>query len=723
MTAVNESGVLLTENSFSNKVMQTFPIPDNESSRLEAFCKYQILDTEPEVAFDDLTNLAASICHTPIALVSLVDADRQWFKSRVGLDVSETPRNVAFCGHAILNPNILIVPNALKDERFVSNPLVVGEPHIRFYAGVPLLTPEGHALGTICVIDFVPRELGTAQIEALQTLGRQVVAQLELRRNLLESERLIQEARHREAALRESEERFRMIANSAPVLIWIDNLKQQTTFLNQPWIQFLGPQLNHPVEDEWKDFIHADDRGQRFESYTQAFDSRTSYTMEYRLKRCDGVYQWFLETGMPRFLPDGTFDGLTGSCIDITDRKQVEVHLEQTNAEILRATRLKDEFLANMSHELRTPLNAILGMAEALQEDVFGESNAQQIKAIQTIERSGAHLLELINDILDVAKIESGQIELECTPTGVIPLCQSSVAFIKQQALKKRIQIEIQLSPNLPDIVVDERRIRQVLINLLNNAVKFTPEGGRITLAILYPQSSEHPDAVQSQTQLHLRIAVIDTGIGIAPEKIDKLFQPFVQIDSALNRKYQGTGLGLCLVKRIVEMHDGRIGVTSEVGVGSCFTVDLPCIVSPSSSVTFSPQADSSIESSQVGQVESPLILLAEDNEANIMTISSYLNAKGYRLLFAKNGQEAITLAKSKHPDLILMDIQMPDMDGLDAIQNIRCEPNLVDIPIIALTALAMPGDREKCLNAGSNDYLTKPVNLKHLAQRIQQLL
>ena len=414
---------------------------------------------------------------------------------------------------------------------------------------------------------------------------------------------------------------------------------------------------------------------------------------------------------------------------DITDRKHAEEKLQKTNEELIRVTRLKDQFLANMSHELRTPLNAILGMAEGLQEQVFGQlNNERQLKALQTIERSGSHLLELINDILDIAKIESGQMELDITSTAVSPLCRSSLAFIERQALAKRIQIKTEIPPNLPDLKVDVRRIRQVLINLLNNAVKFTPEGGCITLKVAGPQllgtdKTVPGKTVQGSPQTHLTITIIDTGIGIAPEKLDLLFQPFVQIDSALNRKYQGTGLGLALVKRIVELHGGLVAAASEVGVGSCFTIELPCKVAGLSTSRPENHSRLSAEFRPHDPAAPPLILLSEDNEANISTVSNYLSAKGYQILLARNGQEAIALAQSKNPDLILMDIQMPGLDGLEAIQQIRLEPNLVNVPIIALTALAMTRDRESCLAAGANDYLSKPVKMKELVIAIQRLL
>jgi signal transduction histidine kinase/CheY-like chemotaxis protein/CBS domain-containing protein len=396
--------------------------------------------------------------------------------------------------------------------------------------------------------------------------------------------------------------------------------------------------------------------------------------------------------------------------------------LQSINQELARATRLKDEFLANMSHELRTPLNAILGMTEGIQEEVFGIINEKQTKALQIVTSSATHLLSLINDILDVAKIESGQIQLNYDSIPLNHLCSSSLTFIKQQASQKRIQLETEFAPNLPQLVVDELRIRQVLINLLTNAVKFTPEGGKVMLT-----AARLPNTEGSTKQNYIRITIVDNGMGISAENINKLFRPFVQIDSALNRKHSGTGLGLALVKQIVELHGGQVGLTSELGVGSRFTIDLPCESEASLKINRTVQPNNSegdISSTQPDlTAKSPLILLAEDNEANISTFTSYLEAKGYRLLVAQNGQEAIDLAKSTYPDLILMDIQMQGMDGLVATRHIRQELELIGVPIVALTALAMKGDRERCLEAGANDYLSKPVNLKQLATTINYFL
>ncbi|BFM40264.1 GAF domain-containing protein [Synechocystis sp. LKSZ1] len=416
--------------------------------------------------------------------------------------------------------------------------------------------------------------------------------------------------------------------------------------------------------------------------------------------------------------------------------------LAMMNQQLARATRLKDEFLANMSHELRTPLNAILGLTEALLEGVFGPLTDKQCSSLETVERSGNHLLSLINDILDVAKIEAGEVVLNCTSLSVKRLCDDSLVFVKQLAHKKNIQVVRQISDNLPNVWGDERRLRQILINLLNNAVKFTPTGGRITLTVrllvspLLPHNHEAlkgiervslvqpmPNLEQSRPSSFVEISITDTGIGIAPENVHKLFKPFIQIDSALNRQYEGTGLGLALVKQLVELHGGEVKVFSRLDIGSTFTVSLPVIPTDSLTATESIANLESAPAPSLATSSSFLILLAEDNEANAMTVMSYFEAKGYRMRHAPNGEAAIALIQQESPDLVLMDIQMPVMDGLTAIRKIRQELGLTELPIVALTALAMEGDEEKCLKAGANYYFSKPIKLKELTLLIQSLL
>ncbi|GBO55554.1 circadian input kinase A [Pseudanabaena sp. lw0831] len=415
---------------------------------------------------------------------------------------------------------------------------------------------------------------------------------------------------------------------------------------------------------------------------------------------------------------------------EIAERKQAQQQLTETNQQLARATRLKDEFLANMSHELRTPLNAILGLSNALKEQILGSLTESQLNAIGIVESSGEHLLELINDILDLSKISSGIVELKTEPTSVQNLCDSSLVFIKQQAFQKGLEIHSHIPQNINKIDIEERRIKQVLINLLNNAVKFTPSGGKVSLLVAigsgdtWQGEATIPQQIRAMNSPVIVFQVTDTGIGIATEDLQRLFQPFVQLDSALNRQYEGTGLGLALVKKIVELHGGQVIAESQIGMGSCFTVALPYEMFGSSdpSTDMTDVTRRSIAGNS-GKAIVPLILLAEDNEANIATLTAYLTALNYRVVIARNGEEAVAMAKAHSPDAIVMDIQMPRMDGLTAIRLIRTDPQIAAIPIIALTALVMEGDRERCLEAGANEYLTKPIVFQQLNDAIQQIL
>ncbi|BFM41070.1 PAS domain-containing protein [Synechocystis sp. LKSZ1] len=401
--------------------------------------------------------------------------------------------------------------------------------------------------------------------------------------------------------------------------------------------------------------------------------------------------------------------------------REANQKLADSNAELARATRLKDEFLANMSHELRTPLNAILGLSQSLLEKVLGDLSERQQRSIETIERSGEHLLSLINDILDLSKIEANKLDLEPGVVNLARVCQDSLQLVRQLALKKQIRLQQEIPPGEINFMANERRLQQILLNLLNNAVKFTPQGGQVSLRVTQ-EILEH--------QAWLIFAVKDTGIGISPEDQGKLFQSFVQVDSSLNRQYEGTGLGLALVRRLAELHGGRVSVESAIGAGSCFRVYLPyrparleCPLM-TDHVSSTNSGGETVTGSKVSSPqESALVLIAEDNPDNIESLKSYLEYKGYRLMFAKDGRQAITMAQQKKPDLILMDIQMPGMDGIVATQEIRALPGMADIPIVALTALAMPGDKERCLAAGMNDYVSKPIRLKALLTTMEKLL
>ncbi len=511
---------------------------------------------------------------------------------------------------------------------------------------------------------------------------------------------------------------FQQLVENANDIIFIITIEGRFSYLSPKFQALVGTDPQTYINQPFSQLTHPDDLPEIDRIMQLQLQKREEVSeFEFRLRRHDGSYIWAAaNNSAPIEDAFGNLIGFQGIVRDINKRKLAEAQLHTTheqlfisNAELAHATRLKDEFLANMSHELRTPLNAVLGISEAMLDEVYGPLSEQYRKSIKIIEQSGQHLLELINDILDLAKIEAGKLEIRPSQTSLKYLCESSLNFVRQTALNKNIQLHHHETYGDHCIEVDERRMRQVLINLLSNAVKFTPSGGSVELVAQY-------DADRQQFRFQVR----DTGIGIAAAHLPRLFQPFIQIDSSLNRQFSGTGLGLTLVKRIIDLHGGTIAVESDDNIGSCFTIVLPIRQSHPIAVA-TPIAE--LNPIKVLHPEAPRILLAEDNAMNIEIMTDYLNAQGYEVIVAKNGIDAIALTQSHQPQLILMDIQMPRMDGLEATRQIRQDQQYQHIPIVALTALAMPGDADRCRAAGANDYLAKPVKLKQLAAVVERHL
>jgi PAS domain S-box-containing protein len=393
---------------------------------------------------------------------------------------------------------------------------------------------------------------------------------------------------------------------------------------------------------------------------------------------------------------------------DISELKRYQAELEQARDAAETANRAKSAFLANMSHELRTPLSAILGRVELLREQIYGPLTERQQAALGTMESSGAHLLELIADLLDLSKIEVGQIALNSEPVVTRVLCRSALQVVQPEATAKAIPLTLTVDPAIDIVVVDPRRFQQILVNLLANAVKFTPAGGHVELVV-----SGDPEAQQAT------FTVSDTGIGIASDDLQRLFKPFVQIDTRLSRTYEGSGLGLALALRLAELHGGSVRVASDLGVGSRFSVVVPWSPAAQPSATLLVEPYRPASSDGMGR----LVLIAEDNQATAQLLLDYLPALGYRCIAVQNGAEAVDRARALRPDVILMDVQMPVLDGLAATRQIRAIAELRATPIIALTALAMAGDAERGLAAGINVYLTKPVTLRQIRAVIAEQL
>ena len=372
------------------------------------------------------------------------------------------------------------------------------------------------------------------------------------------------------------------------------------------------------------------------------------------------------------------------------------------------ANRAKSEFLATMSHELRTPLNAILGLSQLLEQQIFGTLNTKQAEYMSHIHSSGDHLLLLINDILDLAKVESGQDTLEPLPVKVLDLCNYCLTLVREQAYDRGLQLLSQFDHTVDLCMADERRLKQIVINLLSNAIKFTP-AGTITLI------------VEKQPQ-GITFTVADTGIGIAVEQLPLLFMPFSQLDSQLNRQYAGTGLGLALSRNLARLHGGDITVTSVVGLGSRFTLYLPdseAVASRPSSTVAAPVTK------KLAQLwTSQRILIVEDDPCSAIVLQDYLQAFGHEVEHLSDGDRFLETVRRLRPRLILLDMQLAShRSGLDLLADLRTQTDLQQMPVIMVTAMAMTGDREKFIAAGANAYLSKPIAISQLETLLLQYL
>jgi PAS domain S-box-containing protein len=430
--------------------------------------------------------------------------------------------------------------------------------------------------------------------------------------------------------------------------------------------------------------------------------------------------------------------GVFGAARDMTELKRFEHTLQQKNIELEGASRMKSEFLANMSHELRTPLNAIIGFSEVLKDGLMGEMTEQQRGFIGDIFGSGKHLLSLINDILDLSKVEAGKMTLDLEPVQVSSLFANSLSIIREKAAARRIRLSMEASEGLGSIQVDVRKVKQIVYNLLSNAVKFTVEGGHVTLrARRVPREDvgrpngawtgrTFPLPADSEFAEFLEIGVTDSGIGIAPDGLERLFKPFSQIDSGLARRFEGTGLGLAMVKLLAELHGGAVSVESAVGEGSRFTIWLPLRAAGASSVALSepPGAiEQEVSTSGVMRISTPAgpqtALVVEDDMKSAELIRVQLEAEGFKVLHATSAEAALALAQQQPLSLITLDIMLPDMDGWEFLGRIKQVPALARIPVVIISIVA---DHNKGFALGAAAIMQKPISRQELYESLVEL-
>ena len=916
--------------------MLSAPIPVDDAARVAAVHRLALLDAAPESRFARITAFAADVFGVPFSTVTLVDADREFYVSCHGLDARQGGRDISFCGHAVFAEQIFEVPDTLLDPRFADNPMVVGAPGIRFYAGVPLRGPGGERVGVLCIKDTKPRQLDEQQRQRLDALAgwaeREVNAEL-LQRTFHSSEQLeslysemlmhsssvlciarldgyfervspafsrllgfserdmlvvpfldrihpedrarsletlaglaegrtfvgfelrflcadgstcillwnatpvgeliyatasditstrerelklhehdellqrvldnipsfvvlygldgraqfvnkcferefgwsshelaqidlleacypdpavrtqvlrvmhadeptwtdfqaltrtgcelaiswrhvrlengqclglgqdITAQRESEAKLREAAGRFELMANNIPVGIYETDENANCTYVNPQLERMLGLTQKEAAGGGWADAIHPEDRARVTCQWHAAFQAQRENQQEIRFVTRDGRVTYAVSHSRPSRDASGKLLGYLGTIVDITLRHQQERELAAAAEAANAATRAKSEFLAAMSHEIRTPMNGILGMSELLQGMGLNEDQAE---CVDTLRSSGESLLVILNDILDFSKIEAGKMDIESVPFDPTRTVNDVVGLLRARAQQKHLTLEWHPPASSGAYLGDPSRLRQIVLNLVGNAIKFTAQGGVTIRASVTPLEAG---------RVCMRFDVTDTGIGIPAAVQAQLFKKFMQADSSTTRKFGGTGLGLAISRQLVELMGGKVELQSTEGKGSTFSFELPLAIATAEDLAVVENA-SRAAAQPVAYVVAPAILLVDDNAVNQKVACRMLERFGCRVTVACDGVEAVAVASACAFDLIFMDCQMPEMDGFEAARRLRAGG--CTTPIVALTANALVGDRNRCLEAGMDDYLSKPVRAEGLGSMLGRFL
>ncbi len=511
------------------------------------------------------------------------------------------------------------------------------------------------------------------------------------------------------------------MANAAPVFLWISDHSKARVWFNQGWLEFTGRALEQEQGFGWTQNLHEDDLARYLQAYGEGFDTRKPFSIEYRVRRADGESRWLVERAVPLFEGAGeSFTGYIASCVDNTEARQIQAEREETlkaeraaREQAERVGRLKDEFLATVSHELRTPLNAILGWSTLLKRLPPGSED--QSRGLETIERNARVQAQIIADLLDMSRIISGKVQLDVQPIELEEVINAAIDAVKLSIEAKKLRLRVTMDARAGRLRGDPSRLQQVFWNLLTNAVKFTPTGG-------------HINVVMERVNSHLEVMVEDSGMGIPPEFLSFVFDRFRQADASTTRRHGGLGLGLSIVKHLVELHGGQVRAKSAgEGQGSTFIVALPISVIHSDD---NPSAERpSFSEVDVATLELPMltgvrVLVVDDQpDARALICRLVEESKG-GCAMAESGAEALRMLIEQDVDILVSDIGMPDFDGYDLIRKVRTLPGEVkNVPAIALTAYARADDRQRALLAGYQMHLAKPVDPRELVAGIASLL
>ncbi|MGU3384335.1 response regulator [Methylobacterium sp. D53M] len=511
-----------------------------------------------------------------------------------------------------------------------------------------------------------------------------------------------------EERLRHSEQRFRALVDASAAVIWNTDAAGELMPPQVRWSTYTGQTEEAYQGWGWLDAVHPDDRGHAADAWAACVEARATYEVEYRLRRHDGAWRAMEVRGVPVLAEDGSLREWVGTCVDVTERKEAEEAVERARQAAEAANRAKSQFIANMSHELRTPLSAVIGYSEMLGEELEDIGQAALLPDLRKIEAAARHLLSLINDVLDISKIEAGRMTASAETFTVADLLRdvsdSTGSLVEKKGNRFVLDAGAAGEAGLGSMHQDQTKIRQCLLNLIGNAAKFT-ERGTITLTV-----RRHRDAGADW----LSFAVADTGIGLTEAQIDRLFERFVQADDSTTRQFGGTGLGLAITRAFCRTMGGDIGVDSTPGAGATFTIRLPATLRPEDAPPTEAEAHTPVEPHE----EHETVLLVDDDPAARELLQRFLEREGFHVRSANDGRAGLTLARALKPRAILLDVEMPRMDGWAVLHAVRNDPDLAGTPVIMTSVVAEQGLGQAL---GATDYFVKPIDwdrLKGLMER-----
>jgi PAS domain S-box-containing protein len=683
------------EPSPASPYAEAYPLPWNEQARLEALRSYAVLDTPPEPSFDDITQLAAQLCGAPIALISLVDEHRVWFKSRTGVEAQEAPRDTAFCGRSVLQSELHVVPDTLLDAQLSRHPLVIQAPHLRFYAGAPLITPEGLTLGMVCVADQEPRQLSAPQARGLEVLARQVVGQLELRRMNLLQTRLIEE-------LRSTTERFSVIQQATHDIVWDWDLVAGRVSWNERVTDVLGyPQPEVSADSSWwYSLVHPDDRERVAEGFRRAVHGgKAQWSDEYRLRRANGTYARVLDRGAILRNAAGAPVRILGTVMDMSEREEMRSRLAQADRMASVGT-----LAAGVAHEINNPLSYVIANLDYARQEIDAAvvtgkppEGTELPRALREA-RDGAERVRLIvRDLKTFSRPDDERLE-----RVELSRAMDSAVTLAWNEIRHRARLVKAYQP-VPAVWANEARLGQVFLNLLINAAHAIPEG----------HADQHEIRVSTRLDAQGRVVaeVHDTGAGIPEEIRPRVFEPFFTT-KALG---EGTGLGLAICHGIIQSLGGELCFDSELGKGTTFRVALTPRAQESEGVDVTRAVEAGRRRGR--------ILAVDDEQLVLNALRRTLGSEHDLMAFTKPQAALDWLEQGEPWDLILCDLMMPEMTGMEFHAELNRRMPERTRHLIFVTGGAFTTGARDFLGRIDNLRVEKPFEAKTLRQLVNAQL